>query len=53
MDLLELSNTASLLPKLLYYFTHLSTLKYQNSAILLMPKLNIFRVKFLQMEIDS
>ena len=36
-DTLELDKTASLLPRLLSSFMHLSTLKYLNHAILLMP----------------
>ena len=52
-DPLELGKTASLLPKLLPSFTHLSTLKYLKSAILLMPNVNISRVKFSRMAIDS
>ena len=34
-------------------FTHLSTLKDLNSTILLMPKVNILRVKFLGMANDA
>ena len=45
-DLLELGKTALLLLRLLSSFMHLSTLKYLNSAILLMPKVNILRVNF-------
>ena len=52
-DPLELGKTASLLPTLLSSFTRLSTLKYLNSANLLMPKVNISRVKFSRMAIDS
>ena len=49
-DPLEIGKTACLLPRLLASFTCLSTL---NSVILLKPKVNISRVKFSQMTIDS
>ena len=42
-DPLELGKTASPLPRLLSFLTHWSTLKYLNSATLLMPKVNISR----------
>ena len=45
-DPLELGKTALLLLRLLSSFTHLLTLKYLNSAILLKPKINILRVNF-------
>ena len=50
---LELEKTASLLPRLLSSFTCWSTLKYFNSTTLLTPKVNITRVKFSRMTIDS
>ena len=50
---LELGKTASLLPKLLSSFMCWSTLKYLNSTTLLMPKVNITRVKFSRMTVDS
>ena len=45
-DPLELGKTASLLPRLLSSFTCWSNLKYLNITTLLMPKVNILRVKF-------
>ena len=52
-DPLKLGKRALLLPRLVFSFMCLSTLKYINSAILLMPMVNILRVKFLRMAIDS
>ena len=49
----KLGKRALLLLRLVFSFMCLSTLKYINSAILLMPMVNILRVKFLQMAIDS
>ena len=45
-DLLELGKTALLLSKLLSSFMRLSTMKHLNSAILLMPKVNVLSVNF-------
>ena len=49
---LAIGKTASLLPRLLSSFTCMSTLKYLNTANLLMPKVNISRVKFSWITID-
>ena len=49
----KLGKTALRVPRLLSSFTHLSTLKYLNSAILLILKVNILRVNFSQISTDS